>query len=208
MIDLQSRINFMNVVRVSGQGAQVKAEVSEPDRDALVKLYQELGLPASELTAAINELVNTAHLAATDPLPSATSLTPIKFAQLSWLGISAASLAALEPHLTVLPVRTPLNLNTASPQALVAAIVGLDMAQAQRLVAERERNPFKTLAEAARLLPDNGLALSDLHHTTRSNFFEVRGRLRLDNTVIEERSLVERQELNVSVRWRERLAAR
>jgi general secretion pathway protein K len=208
MIDLQSRINFMNVVRLSGQGAKARAEVSEPDRDALVKLYQELGLPASELTAAIDELVNTTNLAASDPLPSATALIPIKFAQLRWLGISPASLAALEPHLTVLPVRTTLNLNTASPQALVAAIPGLDMAQAQELVAERERNPFKTLADAARLLNNSSLQLSDLHHGTRSQFFEVRGRLRLDNTVIEERSLVERQDLNVSVRWRERLAAR
>jgi general secretion pathway protein K len=208
VIDLQSRINFMNVVRLSGQGAQAKAEVSEPDQDALVKLYQELGLPPSELTVAINELVNTTNLATADPLPSATALTPVKFAQLSWLGISAASLAALEPHLTVLPLRTTLNLNTASPEALVSAIPGLDKAQAQELVTERERNPFKTLAEPARLLNNSGLQLSDLHHGTRSQFFEVRGRLRLDNAVIEERSLVERQDLNVSVRWRERLAAR
>ncbi len=208
MIDLQSRINFMNVVRQSGQGAQAKAEVSEPDRDTLVRLYQALGLPEGELNAAIDELVRTSNLAASDPLPSPSALVPIKFAQLGWLGIGAASLAALEPHLTVLPTRTTLNLNTASLQALTAGIPGLDPARAQRLVSERARNPFKTLAEAARLLGDGAVQLSDLHHGTRSQFFEVRGRLRLDSTVIEERSLVERQDLNVSVRWRERLAAR
>jgi general secretion pathway protein K len=208
MIDLQSRINFMNAVRQIDQGAQAKTEVSEPDRDTLVRLYQTLGLPESELSAAINELVRTSNFAASDPLPSASALVPIKFAQLGWLGISPASLAALEPYLTVLPTRTTLNLNTASPQALTASIPGLDAAQAQRLVSERGRNPFKTLAEAARLLGEGTTPLSDLHHGTRSQFFEVLGRLRLDNTVIEERSLVERQDLNVSVRWRERLAAR
>jgi len=107
----------------------------------------------------------------------------------------------------VLPSRTTLNLNTASLQALSASIPDLDPARAQRLVSERERNPFKTLAEALTLLGGGTAPLSDLHHGTRSQFFEVRGRLRLDNTVIEERSLVERQDLNVGVRWRERLAA-
>jgi general secretion pathway protein K len=152
--------------------------------------------------------LRTSKLAATDPLPSASALIPIKFIQLGWLGIGPASLAALEPHMTVLPTRTTLNLNTASLQALTASIPGLDGARAQRLLNERGVNPFKTLADAARLLGEGSAPLSDLHHGTRSQFFEVRGRLRLDNTVVEERSLVERQDLNVSVRWRERLAAR
>jgi general secretion pathway protein K len=206
MVDMQSRINFMNVVRQSGQGVQAKTEVSEPDRDTLVRLYQALGLPESELSAAINELVRTINLATSDPQPSASALVPIKFAQLGWLGISPESLAALEPHLSVLPTRTTLNLNTASLQALTASIPGLDDARAQKLVNERALTPFKTLAEAAKSLGEGTAPLSDLHHGTRSQFFEVRGRLRLDNTVIEERSLVERQDLNVSVRWRERLA--
>jgi general secretion pathway protein K len=208
VIDLQSRLNFSNVVMQSGQGAQAKAVVSEPDRDAMVRLYQTLGLPESELRAAINELVNTSNLAASDPMPSASSLVPTKFAQLGWLGISPASLAALEPHLTLLPTRTTLNLNTASLEALTASIPGLDAARAQRLIGERERNPFKSLEEATTALGGATLTVSQAHHGVRSQFFEVRGRLRLDNTVIEERSLVERQELNVSVLWRERLAAR
>ena len=207
IIDMQSRINFLNVVRQNGQGAQAKVEVVESVRDTLVRLYKTLGLPESELGAAINELVRTSNLAASDPLPSASALVPIKFAQLGWLGISPESLAALEPHLTVLPTFTTLNLNTATLQALTASIAELDDARAQKLVNERALNPFKTLADATKWLGEGALPLSDLHHGTRSQFFEVRGRLRLDNTVIEERSLVERQELNVSVRWRERLAA-
>ena len=206
IIDMQSRINFMNVVAQSGQGAQTKVEVSEPDRETLLRLYRALGLPESELTGAINELVRTSNLAASDPLPSASALIPTKFAQLGWLGISPTSLASLEPHLTVLPTRTTLNLNTASLQALTASIPGLDDARAQKLVNGRGLNPFKTLKEAEKLVGEGKVPLSDLHHGTRSQFFEVRGRLRLDNTVIEERSLVERQDLNVSVRWRERLA--
>jgi general secretion pathway protein K len=48
--------------------------------------------------------------------------------------------------------------------------------------------------------------LSDLHHGARSRFFEIRGRLRLDDVVIEERSVVVRSGLSVRVVWRERIA--
>lgn len=208
VIDLQSRMNFLNLVRITGSGAQAKAEISKADLEAFTRLYEQLDLPVPELNAAVDELLITSNLAASDPLPSRTALTPSKLAQLGWLGIGRSSLAVLEPHVTVLPVRTTLNLNTASPQAMAASVPGLDMAQAQRLVSERERSPFKTLADAGRVLIDAAAQLSDLHHGTRSNFFEVRGRLRLDDAVIEERSLVERNNLNVSVRWRERIAGR
>ncbi|MDP2419179.1 MAG: type II secretion system protein GspK, partial [Hydrogenophaga sp.] len=90
----------------------------------------------------------------------------------------------------------------------VASMPRLDMAQAQSLVTERERNPFKTLADASRLLPALAGQLSENQHSTRSRFFEVRGRLRLDDAVIEERSLVVRNNLDVRVVWRERIAGR
>lgn len=208
VIDLQSRLNFMNLVRVSGVGAAAKTEVSEPDLEAFTRLYEQLDLPLAELTAAVDELVTSANLALSDPMPSRTALTPRKLAHLGWLGIGSGSLAALEPHVAVLPERTTLNINTASPQAIVASLPGLDMAQAQRLVTERERNPFKTLADASRLVPAVAGLLSDTHHGTRSRYFEVRGRLRLDDAVIEERSLVVRNNLDVRVNWRERIAGR
>jgi general secretion pathway protein K len=208
VLDLQSRLNFMNVVKLSGTGAAAKAEISPPDLEALKRLYTQLNLPLPELTAAVDELLSTTELAANDPLPSPTALKPRKLAHLGWLGIGPASLAALEPHVTVLPERTTLNINTASAQALVASMAQLDMALAQRLVAERERNPFKTLTDASRLLPALQGQLLEAQHGTRSRFFEVRGRLRLDDAVVEERSLVVRNGLNVRVSWRERIAGR
>lgn len=204
--DLQSRLNFLNLVRVTGRGAESGAEISEPDLRAFRRLYTLLDLPLPELEAAIKELQTTQRQALNDPQPSRTALVPAKLAQLGWLGISPASLAALEPHVTLLPERTPLNLNTASPQSLSASLAGLDLAQAQRLVAERERNPFKQLSDAGLLIPTLAAQLNDQQHGTRSAFFEVKGRLRLDNTVIEERSLVARTGLDVRVLWRERVA--
>lgn len=204
--DLQSRLNFLNLVRVTGRGAESAAEVSAPDLQAFRRLYTLLDLPLPELEAAIQQLLATQQQALNDPKPSSTALVPAKLAQLGWLGIGLRSLAALEPHVTVLPERTTLNLNTASPQALSASVAGLDLAQAQRLVAERERNPFKQITDAGRVAPAIATQLNEQQHGTRSAYFEVKGRLRLDNTVIEERSLVARTGLDVRVVWRERVA--
>ncbi|MGE0350693.1 type II secretion system minor pseudopilin GspK [Hydrogenophaga sp.] len=208
VIDLQSRMNFLNVVRVVGTGAQTTVELSEADMRSFAKLYELLGLPTSELNAAANELRASMRLALSDPLPSRTSLLPKKFAQLAWLGIGQRSLAVLEPHVTVLPNRATLNFNTASAQTICASVPGMDLAQARQLTAAREREPFKSLANVSTAVPAIAGQLSDLYHGVRSNHFEVRGRLRLDNTTIEERSLVVRNNLEVRVSWRERFARR
>ncbi len=101
--DQQARLNFLNLVSVSGTGAQTKAELSVADLQVFTKLYQLLDLPVAELDAAAQALVRTSQLAANDPQPSHTALIPSKLAHLVWLGIGRASLAALEPHVTLLP---------------------------------------------------------------------------------------------------------
>ncbi len=206
ILDMQSRLNFNNLVRTTGGGATAKVETSEADLLAFTRLFEQLGLPLSELVNATEELRNTTQLALTDPLPSRTALVPQKLSQLGWLGISRASLAALEPHVTVLPERTALNLNTASPEAILASVPGLDLAQAREVVVARERNPFKALGDVLTAVPVTAGTLTDQTHGTRSRYFEVRGRLRLENAVIEERSLVVRNNLDVRVRWRERFS--
>ncbi|HEX5739570.1 MAG TPA: type II secretion system minor pseudopilin GspK [Hydrogenophaga sp.] len=206
IIDLQSRMNFTNLVRTTGDGAEAKAVISETDMLAFTRLFELLDLPQSELTSAANELVRTHNLALSDPKPSPTALAPKKLAHLAWLGIRPSSLAVLEPHTVVLPMRTTLNINTASRQAMAASIQGLDMARAQQLIYERERSPFKSLNDAELMVRDESVQLSDLHHGARSRFFEIRGRLRLDDVVIEERSLVVRSGLKIRVVWRERIA--
>jgi len=206
--DEQSRLNFLNLVRVSGSGAGALIEVSAPDLAAFERLFVLLNLPQPELEAAVQALRLTSQQAANDPQPSPTALLPGKLAQLQWLGLSRASLAALEPHVTVLPERTPVNLNTASAQVLSASVPELSLADAQRLVDARERDPWREIADAARTVPTIAGQLKAEQHDVRSRYFEVRGRLRLDDTVIEERSLVVRNQLQVRVLWRERISTR
>lgn len=206
--DMQSRLNFMNLVKVTGSGANTKVEVSEPDLQVFIRLYNQLNLPVAELRTAVDELRNTTERGNSDPMPSRTALKPRKFVHLGWLGLSPGSLHTLEPYVTVLPERTPLNLNTASANAIMASLPRLNTAQAQNLVTERERNPFKNLSDVSAFQPGLNGQLSEDLHSTRTRFFEVRGRLRLDDAVVEERSLVVRDGMEVRVLWRERIAAR
>ncbi len=74
MVDAQSRLNVMNLVMTSGKGTETKMEVSEPDLAAFTKLYQLLDLPAAELTAAVESLLETSQLALVDPKPSSTPI--------------------------------------------------------------------------------------------------------------------------------------
>lgn len=213
--DLQSRLNVYNLV----EGATVSA----PALRQFSRLFDALGLPQQELQQLAEGLrkamaqsnaagagntgagtaTGTAAPAAAPADLASVPLMPRSFTQLTWLGLSASTVAALEPYATLLPRRTPVNLNTASAQVLQASIEGLDMAGAQRLVQARESQHFKTTADATRQLGGN-LQIPPETHSTMSSYYEVRGRLRLGDTVVEERSLVYKAGSTARTLWRER----
>lgn len=208
MIDMQSRLNFRNLIKISDAGANAKAEISTDDLATFARLFTLLNLPPAELNAAAANLLRTTVRVLDDPKPSDSPLIPQRFAQLQWLGLSDRTLTVLQPHVTVLPSRTPLNLNTASAEALSASVPGLDLALAQQLVSSRTATPFADLSTAIPRIPGaTDKTVTALSHDVRSRFFEVRARLRLDDILIEERSLIQRTGLGTQVQWRERVAA-
>ena len=208
--DAQSRMNFMNLV--------TGGKVSEPDMQAFKRLFEQLGLDPSELEqAAANLVLATGSETAGGPAAAASApvsksgtpiiaLLPQRVEQLRWLGLSAASLQRLGPFITVLPVHAPLNLNTASAEAISASIPDLELGDARRLVTERERRPFRSLAAAGKVISASTLVLNSNQVSIATRFFEVRGRLRMESMVVEERSLVQRNGMSVTVLWRERAA--
>lgn len=122
---------------------------------------------------------------------------------LVWLGLPALRfILLLAPYVTLLPTATPVNINTASAEVLYASTVA-DLADAQRLVSARQKTHFKNVSDVSKALgqqrrPEHR-PLQHLHV-----FFEVRGRLRLDQTTVEERSLLQRDGGLVRTLWRER----
>lgn len=199
IIDLQGRLNVRNLVE--------GGKVAEPALRQFDRLFKLLGVPEDELP----RLAENLRLALEPPVdirPGApTPLMPQRVEQLGWLGLSAPSIALLAPYVTILPQSTPVNLNTAPAEVLFASIAEPDMALARRLVTSRALSHFKSLAEAARLLGDVPGQIAQERHSVSSRYFEVRGKLRLDDVAVNERSLVVRDGLDVKVLWRERTAA-
>ena len=129
---------------------------------------------------------------------------PRELSQLVWLGLSPPTVAALEPYVTILPVSTPLNINTASAEVLAASIPGLDLASAKRLVVQRTARFFATLDDARRLIPESTAQFAEGQQSVSTSYFEVIGRLRLDKIWVQEHSLLRRDGNQVSIIWRQR----
>ncbi len=198
--DLHSRMNVLNLIE--------DGKVSMPWLKAFTKLYTQLGLEVSELDTITDNLRLAQAPQVGKGAPSGTVSTPLlpqRVGQLRWLGFSERSLKALTPFITILPVRTTVNLNTASAMVLYAAIPSLDMAQAQSMVEQRQSAYFRSLGDAGRSISTIAAELNNEQHGVSARFFEVKGRLRTGETVIEERSLVQREGLNsITVLRRER----
>lgn len=191
--DLQS---FLNVNNLAANG-----KLSEPDLETFVRLFDLLQLPSGQLEQMAENLRLATALGGGD-----RPLVPKQVEQLVWLGLTPQTVAALRPYITILPAHTPVNLNTASAEVIYAAAPGLSMADAQHLVAEREGSPFRSVLEASKLLSGGPAAMpeSQANVGVASRFFEVRARLRLDQLVVEERSVIQRDGVDVKVLQRER----
>jgi general secretion pathway protein K len=183
IIDLQSFLNVNNLLEANGK-------LSENGFASFERLFEVLGLPRTEL----DRMAQSLRLASDTGSGPLAPLRPQRLEQLAWLGLSAQTLAALRPYITVLPARTAVNLNTASAEVIFASSHQLSMADAQLLVAARERTPFKSNSEAFKLLPSGAPATAQgtSEVGVASRYFEVRARLRLNDLVVEERSVIER----------------
>ncbi|MEP7302604.1 MAG: type II secretion system minor pseudopilin GspK, partial [Caldimonas sp.] len=203
--DAQGRYNLANVV--SG------GRIDPVEMAALQRLCETVGVSADVAARIAGGLRD-----ASPPEPGASSasaaarpenppLLPRSASQLAWLGIDAEALRALAPYVAMLPEKTFVNVNTAPREVLVAAVPGLDLATAERIVQSRQRAPLKASADLKAMAPSLPAASFD-RVAIGSNFFEVRGRLRLGDVVLEQRSLVQRRGIEVVVLQRERISGR
>lgn len=122
-------------------------------------------------------------------------LMPQTVDQLLWLGLDAATLERLRPYVTLLPpdvAGSTVNVNTAPKEVIAAVVDGLDLARASRIVQTRQRNPFKSTDELRAVIgqkaPDWDFGRLDV----KSDYYEVNGRVRFDDNIIEQRNLVQR----------------
>ncbi len=209
--DAQSRINLSNWFE--GIDGQRTGQLNPSMQAAMSRLFNVLGLPASELLLLSREW-QVAAQAAKAPLgsqvgtpagnPTGAALLPQQVTQLQWLGLSRETVERLSPHVTILPEVAPVNLNTASAEVIYAVVPGLDLATAQQFVQQRARAHFTNLPDASKAL--GGKSLEARWHTVGSRFFQVWGRLRMEDRTQEETALILRDSGNVSFVWRQKIA--
>ena len=199
--DAQSRYNLHNLVDA---GQVVPAELA-----ILQRLFESITVPsevAAHIATGMNRALNETTTGTGTGPDANPPLLPQSVAQLTWLGVDETTIRLMTPYVVLLPVRTTVNINTAPAQVLAAVIDKLDLGGAERLVDARQRNPFDVLEKAQPLL---GSIVLDVRHVgVSSSFFELRGRLRLVDRVLEERSLVQRQGLLVVPLQRQRESSR
>ena len=187
IIDLQARMNVSNLL----QGNQIDLKSLQ----SFERLFEALSLPAAQLNTLAQGLV------AAQQQKEGAPLMPQRVSQLTWLGLTPQTLATLSPYITVLPNRTPVNLNTAPTVVLYASVAGLSLSDANRLSGQRAQNPWSSL-DAFQKAAGKPVSV-DGTHSVNSRFFEVIGRLRTPATSLVERSVVQRDQVDVKVLWRE-----
>jgi general secretion pathway protein K len=203
--DAQARWNLRRLV--DGTGTVVPAELR-----VLERLCDTAGVPGDTAGRIAAGLVKAWAPAATPDGATREEavIAPQRVSQLTWLGLEADTVARLDPWVILLPSPdATVNVLTAPAEVIAAAVDGMSIGSAQRLVRERGAMELRGIsierlrgyfpAEAGTNLTSVGVA---------SRYFIVQGRLRLGERVLEERSLVERRQLDIVVLQRERLNLR
>jgi general secretion pathway protein K len=191
IVDAQARYNLRNLI----DGGTGKANPEE--LATLERLCTLAGAP-SGTAGRIAEALRRAWMPAGETEQRQAPLPPNELDDLARQGLEPELLARLAPWLDLLPRPTAVNVNTAPREVLAALVPGLELGGAERIVQQRQRAPFEALDALVPYLPP-GPAPSAERLAVASSWFEVRGRLRLEDRVVEQRSLLLRQDDNVSV---------
>lgn len=189
LTDAQGKLNALNLL---------EGEALSPTwLRVFERLFESLNLPPEQLTL-LAERLRLAHASIGGGEQSATApLVPQQPAQLAWLGLEPATLAALQAHVTLMPARTPVNLNSASAEVLLAVVPGWKRPDAERLMMRRQVKPLQSVAEASLgALPNEG------QFSVNSRYFEFQVAFRLGTVQRVENALLQRDAGDVRTLWR------
>ena len=115
--------------------------------------------------------------------------------------MTPAALVVLMRFVTALPADTPLNVNTASSEALVASIANVDASAMAQIIAARAERPFASLAEFRERLPAGASIGDEAMYTVKSRYFFVDVRARQGDTIAQVHALIDRGGASSRVVW-------
>lgn len=118
-------------------------------------------------------------------------------------GFNSALIDRLRPYVSVLPGYNPVNLNTTGAIVLAAVLPDLSPADAQQIIVERDRIPFRDIADFGNRLPRAGMGnnTGSGKLDTRSRYFTVSIRSRYGNADAASVALLDRQTPWPAIVW-------
>lgn len=117
------------------------------------------------------------------PLINVTELSSLE-------GMDKYSFKRLLPHITALPGKTNINVNTATPAVLRSLSINIDENAVERLLALRKESGIPDLASTFDTLIENKAILDNL--TQKSTYFQLKAVVQIDNVVVNYFSLIMR----------------
>jgi general secretion pathway protein K len=120
---------------------------------------------------------------------------PVKILQVEDLltvkGVTPAIVERLRPFVTVLPVTTPVNVNTAPAEVLAAVVPDMSVSEANTLIVRRKQAAWRDLKYFSTQVGDNRPLAPD-SASVRSDWFFVDSRIRLDRAALDAQALIRR----------------
>ena len=191
--DAQSRLNLHNLARAD-------CSPDELQRAVLASLVSELSLPEPTADLISTYVVQTCARGAAGaptgapgaPNSSTASPLPLVFPEdvARVPGLDPAVAPRLAPYVVMLDASTPVDFNTASAE-VIAAEIALPLSDARGLVADRDRTPFVNTGDIQNRLRGRG-NFSALNVSVSSNYFFIRGEIKLQRADTRMEALVKR----------------
>lgn len=194
--DAQGRLN-LNALARDDAAANI-------ERARLARLFAAKGLTPALLDAIAdwvdvdaapraNGAEDAAYASATSPSLAANALLVRPAEIIAVRGVGSDAYAAIAPFVTALPAIAPLNVNTATPDVLKAALPDLRDDALAALLADRARSPFTSVSNFRSRLPEGVTITSEGGLGVTSNYFIVTVTSRQGDAIAQARALLKRE---------------
>ena len=190
--DGQSRINLRNLV---GAEEPVASEVAVLAR--LLTIIGENERLAVTISESLQATFGSASVNGGEAWALPATVDDLEFV----LPNHGPVMEKLRPYVTLLPVPTPVNANTASAEVLAARFRDLTLADARRLVSSRDRASFKDIADLSTRLSDVELIADAGKIGVASRFFVLDGSIEFRRARLRQTALLRREPGRVDIVW-------